>query len=115
MDLPMPLNASMYTKSVTSTSVNIALNGVDVGSVNPNANGYKVIVKVAGSSNIYIEAGFGSAPTVVYPTDGTNKNGQVFMSGAVETWTVPLGTTHLSMIADVAGTNLVHVTFGGGV
>lgn len=109
---PMLINTSLYSKLVGTSSVSIALTEGDLSRVNPAATGFNATFSNTGASWAYVEAGIGSAPTVIYPLDDTKKTGKLLPPGVV-TWKLPDGTTHLSLIA-VSGSNLIGVAIGQG-
>lgn len=104
----------MYVKSVSTSSVNIALDVNDIAAGNATASNYNIVVHNTGSNWVYLEPGIGSAATAVYPADGDTKLGTFIPPGAEVTWSLPNLTTHISMIAS-AGPNVVGVSIGAGV
>lgn len=105
------LNDGLYVQTVSNSSVSIALTAEHQDITKPVA-----IITNAGIGRIFAVAGDGAAPTAVYPTSSTVPvSGKVILPSQTAAYEFPQGTTHISFIAQAAGSNEVSVSIGSGV
>jgi hypothetical protein len=88
------LNSSTRRVAVTGTSKNFAL-------ALPTTGGESAILQSFGSGVAFVTAGQGSAVTAVFPVaDGAAVTGKRVPVGAIVSYSLPVGTTHLSYISN---------------
>ena len=105
------LNDPTYFQTVATSSVSIALTAADKTITAPVA-----VISNTGDNPIFaVDSSTGAAATAVYPTSSTVPvAGKVIPAGAMASFDLQPGTTHISFIAK-AGSNEVAVSIGSGV
>lgn len=99
----MELNSLTYLLVASTSSETITI---------PDASGSeRIIITNAGTETVFVVAG----ATAAFPTDaGSGVAGKVILGGSVQTFSVPVGTTQISVIS-ASGTPSIYVSAGKGL